>query len=82
MRNPNEAGAAASEYLRLVALVALGYLWARTAAIASGSESALHRAKLDTARFYMQRVLPQTGALAACIMAGAGSIEGFEDENF
>jgi butyryl-CoA dehydrogenase len=84
LRDPNEAGAAASEYLRLFALVALGYLWARTAeiALAADGENAFYRAKLNTARFFASRVLPQTGALAAGIMAGAKSIDAFVDEDF
>jgi len=83
LRNPNEAGAAASEYLRLFALVAIAYLWARTAEIAlSRDGDDFYRAKLTTARFYMQRVLPQSGALFACIVAGGGSIEAFDDKDF
>jgi len=84
LRDPNEAGAAASEYLRLFALVALGYLWARTAEIALAADGGnnFYRAKLNTARFFLGRVLPQTSALAACIMAGGKSIDAFDDEDF
>ena len=84
LRDANEAGAAASEYLRLFAQVALGYLWARTAKVAldAGNGKDFYRAKLNTARFYLRRMLPQTRALAACITAGAASIQGFEDEDF
>jgi len=83
LRNPNEAGAGASDYLRLFAMVAIAYLWARTAEIAilrKGEK--FYRAKLNTARFFMQRVLPQSGALFACIVAGGESIEAFDDEDF
>lgn len=83
LRDPKEAGAAASDYLRLFALVALAYLWARSAEIAlEGGTGDFYRAKLNTARFFMQRVLPQSGALFACIVAGGASIEAFEDEDF
>jgi butyryl-CoA dehydrogenase len=83
LRDPNEAGAAASEYLRLFALVAIAYLWARTAEIAlSRDGDDFYRAKLNTARFFMQRVLPQSSALFACIVAGGKSIAGFADEDF
>ena len=83
-RDPNEAGAAASEYLRLFALVAMAFMWARMARIALASESKnkFYRGKLATARFYMQRVLPQTASLYACIVAGGSSIADFEDEAF
>jgi 3-hydroxyacyl-CoA dehydrogenase len=41
-----------------------------------------YRAKLGTARFYMQRLLPQTGALLAAIEAGAAVMMEFEDADF
>jgi 3-(methylsulfanyl)propanoyl-CoA dehydrogenase len=83
LRNPNEAGAGASEYLRLFALVAMAYLWARSAEIAlARSGNPFYRAKLNTARFFMARVLPQSSALLACIVAGGASIEEFNDEDF
>ena len=86
LRDPNEAGAAASEYLRLFALVAIAYLWARTAEMAlarSGdNDDSFYRAKVNTARYFMQRVLPQTSTLFACIVAGGGSLMAFDDEDF
>ena len=81
--NPFEAGAAATDYLRLFGLTALAFVWARTAAIAlSKQDDAFYRAKLLTARFYMQKLLPQTGALAAAIMAGGETLRAFEDAAF
>jgi butyryl-CoA dehydrogenase len=86
MGDPFEAGAAASDYLRLFGLTALGYCWARMAEIAiaqqHGEEAAFYRAKLTTARFFMQRILPQTGALSAQIMAGAGALKEMEEAAF
>ena len=86
LRDPEQAGAAASAYLRLFALVALAYLWARTAKIAmakcGGERDAFYRAKLATARFYMARVLPETGALFAEMMAGAGPIMAVDEAWF
>jgi butyryl-CoA dehydrogenase len=62
----------------------VGYLWARTAEIALAGDDGnnFYRAKLNTARFFVKRVLPQTSALAACIMAGGQSIDAFADEDF
>ncbi len=76
MRDPEEAGAAASEYLRLFGLVALGFMWARMAKTAAtkladgAEESSFYHAKLATARFYMERILPQAGALYLSIKSG------------
>ncbi|WP_241086391.1 acyl-CoA dehydrogenase C-terminal domain-containing protein [Candidatus Vondammii sp. HM_W22] len=86
MKNPDQAGAAAADYLRLFALVALGYLWMRMAEIGTkqreGDEALFYQAKVDTAQFYFDRILPQTGALFAAIMSGSDSTMLFNDEAF
>ena len=86
LSNPDEGGAAASEYLRLFGLVALGYLWARMAQISiekqGGDDNGFYAAKIITARFFMERVLPQTGALFAAIMSGSNTIMEFPDDTF
>ncbi len=86
MSDPDEAGAAASEYLRAFGLVAMGYLWARIAEIAlqklGGEEALFYKGKLATARFYMARVLPETNALFANITAGAKPLMELEAEAF
>jgi len=86
--DPEEAGAAAADYLRLLGLTALGYLWARTADIAAAKlpaangDAGFYKAKLATARFYNERILPQTGALFAAITAGKASMMELEDAAF
>ncbi len=74
LADAEEAAAAATDYLRLFALVALAYVWARMAVVAlprrDGDDGGFYAAKLATGRFFMQRLLPQTGALLAAIMAG------------
>ena len=82
--NPFEAGAAATDYLRLFGLTALAYVWARSAEVAlpKAEQDEFYRAKLATARFYMQKLLPQTGALASTIMAGGSTLRAFEDAAF
>ena len=47
-----------------------------------GEESGFYRAKLATARFFMQRILPETGALSARVMAGGATMREFEDAAF
>jgi alkylation response protein AidB-like acyl-CoA dehydrogenase len=86
MGDPFEAGAAATEYLRLFALTALAYVWARMAEAAldkaEDDPTGFYRAKLGTARFFMERLLPQTGALTSAIMAGGKSLKSFEEAAF
>jgi hypothetical protein len=84
MADPTEAGAAATDYLRLFGLTALAWVWARAAAVAlpHAETDPFYRAKLATARFYMQKILPQTSALTASIMAGGATLKQFEDAAF
>jgi hypothetical protein len=86
MKNPDQAGAAAVEYLHLFGYTALGYLWARTAKVAlakkDGQDAPFYDAKLRTARFYMQRLLPRSGALFASLMAGSETMMAFPDAAF
>ena len=84
-QDPAELGAAATDYLRLMALVALGWMWARMAlhALALGDAAQpFHRRKLAVARFYMARLLPQTLGLEATISAGATTLMALESEGF
>jgi len=88
MARPEEAGAAATEYLRLFGLTALAYLWARMAEIAAAriaageDEDGFYKAKVLTARFYYERVLPETGALLSKIMSGGTTMMAFEEAAF
>ena len=69
-----EAGAAASEYLRLFYLTALGVLWVRMARAALDRDDEFGAAKLATARFYAARVLPETSGLARQVTAGKATV--------
>jgi len=86
LRDPEEAGAAANDYLRLFSHTAFAYLWARTAEISlagsNGVAPAFADAKLATARFYMQRILPQSSGLFAALMAGKGPAMGLDEAAF
>jgi len=89
LKSPDEAGAASSDYLRLFALVAMAYMWARVARVAQakladgGAEDArFYEAKLATARFFMTKLLPENSALFAQIMAGAAPVMAFDDAAF
>jgi hypothetical protein len=62
LKHPDEAAVAASEYLRLFALVAMAYLRCRAAEAAQlgGVHSeAFYRAKLATVHFYYEKILPK-----------------------
>ncbi|TNE41359.1 MAG: acyl-CoA dehydrogenase [Sphingomonadales bacterium] len=75
-------GAAAVDYLRLFALVSMGWMWARMTAAAGKGDSPFHVAKLSVARFFAARMVPQARGLAASIAAGAGPIMDLEADLF
>ncbi|MEZ5824557.1 MAG: acyl-CoA dehydrogenase C-terminal domain-containing protein [Geminicoccaceae bacterium] len=74
LADPEEAGAAASEYLRLFALVALAWAWARMAVATAGRDDDFAKAKQHTATYYFTRVLPESSALFARIMSGKAAV--------
>jgi acyl-CoA dehydrogenase len=83
---PDNAGAGATDYMHLFGLVALGYMWCRIAAAArdklAADRSGRMNAKLVTARFFMERILPETAAHLARIESGAGSVMAMPAEMF
>jgi acyl-CoA dehydrogenase len=88
MTKPDNAGAGATDYMHLFGLVALGYMWcmiaeAAAAKVAGGNGAAAHyNAKLTTARFFMERMLPETATRLARIQSGAGSTMELPEEAF
>ncbi|MEJ2435384.1 MAG: acyl-CoA dehydrogenase C-terminal domain-containing protein, partial [Pseudolabrys sp.] len=84
LAKPDNAGAGSHDFMHLFGLVALGYMWARIAeaALAKQADGAGSStgAKLVTARFFMERMLPETAAHLARIQAGAGSLMEVPDE--
>jgi alkylation response protein AidB-like acyl-CoA dehydrogenase len=88
MAKPDNAGAGSYDYMHLFGLVALGYMWCRIAEAAlaklpkaNGSVVRLN-AKLVTARFFMERMLPETATRLARIEAGAASTMELLDDAF
>ncbi len=88
LADAEEAGAAATDYLRLFGLVALGFMWLRMAVIAAekapqgGPDAEFYTSKLATARFFVERILPQAGALLFTIKAGKKSLMEMADTAF
>jgi alkylation response protein AidB-like acyl-CoA dehydrogenase len=88
MAKPDNAGAGATEYMHLFGLVAMGYMWAKIAKAAQAKKAQGNGvaqkmdAKLLTGRFFMERMLPETGALVARISAGSDTIMAIPAEMF
>jgi acyl-CoA dehydrogenase len=88
MAKPDNAGSGATEYMHLLGLVTLGYMWAKIARAAldrrAGGNGVAARmdAKLATGRFFMERMMPQTGSLSRQIQAGSDAIMALPAEMF
>jgi hypothetical protein len=88
MAKPDNAGAGAADYMHLFGLVALGYMWCRIAEAAiaklpkANGSAPRYSAKLVTARFFMERMLPETASHLARIQAGAASTMELPDDAF
>ncbi len=88
MAKPDNAGAGSYDYMHLFGLVALGYMWCKIAEAAlaklpkANGSAAVLNAKLVTARFFMERMLPETATRLARIQAGAASTMELPDDAF
>lgn len=86
--NPDEVNAAGVDYLMFAGYTTMAYCWTKIAkaaqdAIDSGSADAgFYHAKLHTARFFFERILPRTQTLATTIQSGANNLMEIEEEYF
>ncbi len=91
-KNPDEAGAASVDYLRQFALVSLAYMWCKMViaaqkkleSIEEGGEGdkAFYESKIKTARFYMQRMLPEADSRFKMVLAGAETLMAPSQDDF
>ncbi|SFR77606.1 acyl-CoA dehydrogenase C-terminal domain-containing protein [Sphingomonas jatrophae] len=88
LKDPEEAGAAATDYLRMLGLVAMGYTFLKAAGIAKAKlaegveDAAFYEAKLATANFFFDRILPQVTAGFLTIKSGKRSVMALDVEAF
>ena len=85
--DPNNAGAASTDYMHLFGLTALGYMWARVvkavfARQAKGESNSALDAKLILAKFFSERMLPETAAHLARLSTGASTLMALPAEAF
>lgn len=88
MKNPDNAGAGAHSYMHILGIVSTGLMWLRMAKAASdllaaGEGDARYlEAKLVTARFFAERIMPDAGALRRKIEGGAESLMALDPDMF
>ena len=88
MQNREVVGAASVDYLMYCGYACLAYFWADMARVAQdklnggSSEEGFYKAKIQTARFFYQRLLPRTLAHKSCIESGADNLLDMAEEDF
>jgi len=83
--NPNAAYAGSVPYLMLAGNLVAGWQLARALIVAEdalATDKEFMQAKITTARFYAEHILPRTGALRAAIVDGADSVSALSIESF
>jgi alkylation response protein AidB-like acyl-CoA dehydrogenase len=88
IKNPDEAGAASYDFLSYSGYVTYAYLFARMADVSFAKLKAgvpdpdFYKAKVHTARFYFQRLLPRTRGLVVSMLSGAANLMDLPDTDF
>ncbi|ANI77486.1 MULTISPECIES: acyl-CoA dehydrogenase C-terminal domain-containing protein [Sphingobium] len=88
MQNPDNAGAGAVHYMHILGIVSTGLMWLRMAKAAASlleaddSDARYLEAKLVTARFFAERIMPDAGALRRKIEGGAESLMAIDPDMF
>ena len=85
--NPDNAAAGSHDFLNILGLTGLAYMWARMARtaqaqIAAGNADPLYTNKLITGRYFIERILPEAAAHLAKLKTGAGPVMAMAAEAF
>jgi len=83
--NPDEVGAAAVDYLRVVGHMTFAFFFAQAAKIALAKKDSgdpFYTAKLSTARFYFAKLLPETASLIRTCRAGLAPLMEMDEALF
>jgi hypothetical protein len=87
MTNPDNAGAGSVDYMHMMGLTSLAYMWAMMAvtaqaAIDAGSNEDFYHNKLITGRYFVLRMLPMMDAHLAKLKTGAEPVMALEASAF
>jgi alkylation response protein AidB-like acyl-CoA dehydrogenase len=85
LQNPDNAGAASSDYLDLFGLTSLAYMWALMAKAAihkSTGADPFYAQKLVTGRYFLERILPEADGHLAKLKTGSETMMSLTVEAF
>lgn len=80
--NPDEANAAAVDYLHAFGLMSFAYMFAKIANAAHSKDGDFYKQKVTLAKFYVTRILPELDARITKIGAGADLLMGLDMDYF
>jgi len=82
LKDPENALASASDYLNLLALTSMTYMWARMAKFSIGKNEPIHKNKIKTGRYFMEKVMPELSMYSKKVQAGKSSMMDMEVAEF
>jgi hypothetical protein len=87
MANPDNAGAASTDYLHLFGLTALAYMWAMMAKAAqakveAGDSDPFYANKLATGLYFVTRILPEADTHLAKLKTGSATLMALSADAF
>ncbi|MGE4011155.1 MAG: acyl-CoA dehydrogenase C-terminal domain-containing protein [Alphaproteobacteria bacterium] len=86
LANPEDPAAGASDYLKMFGLVVLGYMWCRMVKTAlpkaAVDTTGFYQSKIETARYFFAKVLPDHASLALSITAGSKPVMAMAEAAF
>ncbi|NBU27865.1 MAG: acyl-CoA dehydrogenase, partial [Caulobacteraceae bacterium] len=87
LANPDNAGAASTDYMHLFGITGLAFMWAQIARAclaraASGDHDPFYANKLVVGRYFLERILPETGAHLTKLKTGSATLMSLPAEAF
>ncbi len=87
MSNPDNAAAGSVDYMHMMGLAMLTYMWAKMAKVAfakieEGSDDPFYQDKIITGKYFIARQLPQMGAHLAKLQSGAEPVMALAADRF
>ena len=87
MSNPDNAGAGSVDYMHMMGIAMLSYMWARMAKVAqaqidAGSDDPFYVDKIITGKYFLARILPNIDAHLAKVQSGAKPVMALAADRF
>jgi alkylation response protein AidB-like acyl-CoA dehydrogenase len=87
LQNPDNAGAASTDYMHLFGITGLAYMWAlmakvSLAKIAAGDTDPFYANKVSVGQYFLERILPDAGAHLTKLKAGSANMMSIPAEAF